>query len=280
MTEKMKKLIGERIRQARKVRGMSQEKLSEKLEISFQAVSSWETGKFIPDSDHLPGLAKELNLSLNALFAEKDPEWELQPLNPDPDHMFTFVKGRAQMMGFRKTLAVMDLLRLAHGSQVRKSRYGFECPYTVHPLTLACHALAMGLRNDDVLAACIAHDMIEDSGGRVTLNDLPEGRVREAVKLVTKAPDYWMDPGAEEKYYGAIREDPLACLVKCLDRINNLSGMADGFSRERMAEYLEETDRQYPALLGVLKKVPEWNDAWWLMRYQMTALKETCKRLL
>ena len=47
------KTIGERIRAARKAKGLSQEQLGEKLDISFQAVSSWETGKFIPDSEHL-----------------------------------------------------------------------------------------------------------------------------------------------------------------------------------------------------------------------------------
>ena len=51
------KTIGERIKAARKAKGLSQEQLGEKLDISFQAVSSWETGKFIPDSEHLPALA-------------------------------------------------------------------------------------------------------------------------------------------------------------------------------------------------------------------------------
>ena len=33
-------------------------------------------------------------------------------------------------------------------------------------------------------------------------------------------------------------------------------------------------------LLDVIKKVPDWNDAWWLLRYQITALSETFKRML
>ena len=90
------KMIGERIKAARKAKGLSQEQLGEKLDISFQAVSSWETGKFIPDSDHLPALAKALDLSLDSLFAEEDRTWELKPINYDFGHMFTFVKGRAR----------------------------------------------------------------------------------------------------------------------------------------------------------------------------------------
>ena len=34
------------------------------------------------------------------------------------------------------------------------------------------------------------------------------------------------------------------------------------------------------ALLEEIGKVPEWKDAQWLLRYQMTAMEETFKRLL
>ena len=272
-------LIGKRIWEARQAKGLSQEQLGEQLGVSFQAVSTWETGKFIPDSDHLPALAKALDLSLDALFTEADKDWELKPVNFDVSHMFTFVKGRAQMLGFSQTLAVMDLLRPAHGEQKRRSKYGFECPYMAHPLTMACHALAMGLREDDVLAAALAHDMVEDAHMKPA--ELPVGdRVREAVRLVSKNMYDPNEPDWMEQYFANIRKNPLACMVKCLDRTNNLAGMADAFSREWMIRYTAETDRYYPALLDVIKKVPEWNDAWWLLRYQMMTMTEAFKRLL
>lgn len=271
--------IGERIRTARLVKGLSQMELGEKLGVSFQAVSSWETGKFIPDSDHLPLLAETLDLSLDALFADAEMEWELKPINYNVSHMFTFVKGRAQLLGFSQTLAVMDLLRCAHGEQKRRSRYGFECSYMAHPLTMACHALAMGLRDDDVLAAALAHDMVEDA--HMKPKDLPvKDRVRDAVRLVSKNMYDPNEPDWEEKYFENIRKNPLACMVKCLDRVNNLAGMADAFSRKWMIRYTAETDQYYPALLDVIKKVPEWNDAWWLLRYQMMTMTEAFKRLL
>ena len=72
----MNKLIGERIKAARKAKGLSQEQLGEKLGVSFQAVSTWEQGKFIPDSDHLPALSRVLGLSLDSLFAEEEKQWD------------------------------------------------------------------------------------------------------------------------------------------------------------------------------------------------------------
>ena len=280
MTEEMRKQIGERIREARKRKGLSQEQLGEKLGLSFQAVSTWETGKFIPDPEHLPALAKELDLSLDGLFAEKEHRWELGPVNFDPDHMYTFVKGRAQMLGLKQTLQVMDLLRRAHEGQKRRSRYGFETEYIAHPLTMACHALALGLQDDEVIAVCLAHDMVEDSKGRVKLSDLPEGHIRNAVRLLSKNECPHVGEDWMAMYYKDIRKNPLACLVKILDRVNNVGGMADAFSRDWMIRYTGETDRYYPALLEVIKKVPEWNNAWWLLRYQLTTQLEAFKRLL
>ena len=272
-------LIGKRIAAARKARKMTQEQLGEKLGVSFQAVSTWEQGKFIPDTEHLPMLAKTLGLSLDALFDEEDRPWELKPINYDAGHMFTFVKGRAQMLGMPQTLAVLDLLRQAHGAQERRSRNGFTTTYMVHPLTMACHALAMGLKDDDIIAACLAHDMVEDSD--MEPGDLPvSDRVREAVRLVSYNTYDETRPDLDDIYFAGIRKNPLACLIKCLDRINNIAGMADCFTRKRMISYAAQTDRYYPDILEVVRKVPEWNDAWWLMRYQLMTMLETCKRLL
>ena len=272
-------LIGKRIAAARKAKKMTQEQLGDRLGVSFQAVSTWEQGKFIPDAEHLPALAKVLGLSLDALFDEEERPWELKPINYDAGHMFTFVKGRAQLLGMPQSLAVLDLLRPAHGSQERRSKNGFTTTYMVHPLTMACHALAMGLRDDDIIAACLAHDMVEDAG--LKPEDLPVGdRVREAVRLVSYNTYDESRPDLDEIYFANIRKNPLACLVKCLDRINNLAGIADCFTRKRMISYAALTDQYYPEILEVVRKVPEWNDAWWLLRYQMMTMLETYKRLL
>ncbi len=288
MDKKQMKRIGNRIGEARgaEMPPLSQEKTGEKLGVSFQAVSSWERGEFLPDTDHLQSLSKELDLSLDALFDDTERERKLGPVNFCWDHMFTFVKGRAQSFKLLQTLKMLDLFHEIGWAKPRMSNYGFETEYTVHPLTMACHALAMGLKDDDVVAACLAHDVLEDGhwlkdGSRVKAEQLPLGeKALEAVKLVSK--NLWdeSDPDWEKKYYEAIEKNDLACLVKCLDRVNNVAGMADFFSRRKMAEYAEETDRYYPALLEVLKRNTAYNDAWWLLRYQLVTTNETCKRML
>lgn len=271
--------VGKRIAAARKAKKLTQEQLGEKLDVSFQAVSAWEQGKFLPDTEHLLALSERLNLSLDRLLAEEDPAWEYKPVNSDFSHMFSFVKGRAQLLNMPQTLAVLDLLRKAHGGQERRSLTGFTTTYMVHPLTMACHALAMGLREDDIIACCIAHDMVEDSD--LILEELPLGdRAKEVIRLVSYNTYDESRPDLDDVYFANILKNPLACLIKCLDRCNNLAGMADCFTRKRMAAYTALTDKYFPAILKEIKKVPEWNDAWWLLRYQITTMTETFKRLL
>lgn len=271
---------GERIAKARKNRDLTQEMLAEMLGVSPQAVSSWERDEYLPDTKNLTALADALDVTLDSLL-RKDNGWEMGPVNADPDRMYTYVKGRAQTYCLYQTLKVLDMMREVHGEQPRRSKYGFETKYSVHPLTMACHALAMGLRDDDVLAAALAHDILEESEGRYRAGDIPANeRVREAVRVVSKNQYDRSDPEWEKTYFDEIKKNPLACLVKCLDRVHNLSGMADDFGRAKMVEYTKETDEHYPDLLDVIKKVPEWSDAWWLLRYQMRSLNETFKRML
>ena len=99
--------------------------------------------------------------------------------------------------------------------------------------------------------------------------------VQEIVALVTKPKPLL----SESQYYAAIRENPKAALVKCIDRCNNLSGMAIGFSAERIQDYIDETEKYYPELLRVIKVQPEYNNAAWLLSYQIRSLLNTAKRI-
>ena len=60
--------IGERIKQCRKNRGLTQTKLSELLKISPMTVRRWEWGERKPDIDIMPKLADTLNTSVEYLM--------------------------------------------------------------------------------------------------------------------------------------------------------------------------------------------------------------------
>ena len=51
-------------------RGMSQDELADKIMVTRQAVSRWENGDTIPNTDTLKLLSKEFDVSINTLLGE------------------------------------------------------------------------------------------------------------------------------------------------------------------------------------------------------------------
>lgn len=60
--------IGEKIKNARKQCGLSQEQFAEKMGVSRSAVAKWESDKGIPDVDNLRVIAKLLDVSVDYLL--------------------------------------------------------------------------------------------------------------------------------------------------------------------------------------------------------------------
>lgn len=60
--------LGEKIKQARKNSGLTQEQIAEKLMISRPAITKWESDKGIPDIENLKALSKLLDVSIDYLL--------------------------------------------------------------------------------------------------------------------------------------------------------------------------------------------------------------------
>ena len=70
--------VGRQIADLRKVKGLTQSQLGERLNISFQAVSKWERGLAKPRADKLPQLAKLYGCTIEELLADDVDEVEDQ----------------------------------------------------------------------------------------------------------------------------------------------------------------------------------------------------------
>ncbi len=68
----MEMTIGKRIAQLRKEKGLTQEELSQMMEVSAQAVSKWENDQTCPDIASLPKLAKILSVTVDELLSGKE----------------------------------------------------------------------------------------------------------------------------------------------------------------------------------------------------------------
>lgn len=138
----------------------------------------------------------------------------------------------------------------------------------------------MNLIDDEIISACLLHDVIEDCGK--TTADLPVcDEAKEIVQLLShpKTTDENRDE-IMSAYYKNIAANPKAALVKCIDRCNNLTTMSWGLSRDRIYRMIKETEQYFPALIKVLKATTEYNNAAWLLQYQMESMLDIYKRLM
>ena len=63
--------IAEKIKQLRKDNNMTQEDLAEKLNVSRQTISKWETNIAIPDADNIVAISKLFNITTDELLDYK-----------------------------------------------------------------------------------------------------------------------------------------------------------------------------------------------------------------
>ena len=270
--------FSERLAKARKEKGFTQSDVAEKLNVSFQAVSLWERGETTPEIDKLVDIASLYQVSIDWLLTGKTEERVLLDFQDslsdrlfNEDRMYTYVKTYASVKNLYQTSKVLPYARELHKGQVRKGKD--KVPYIYHPLLIACHALALGLDDDNIVSAALLHDVCEDCG--VTVDELPVNELtKEAVSLLTK-----VDSIDKEQYYQRISRNPIATMIKLLDRCNNVSGMAAGFSKEKLIEYIKETESVvYPLLRKAKSEYPMYSNQIFLIKYHMTSVIEAIKR--
>ena len=74
--------LGEKIKEARKQCGLTQEQLADKMAISRSAIAKWESNKGLPDVDNLKVLAKLLNVSVDYLLDDGRPRHNMLSTKP------------------------------------------------------------------------------------------------------------------------------------------------------------------------------------------------------
>ena len=83
--------LGEKIKEARKQCGLSQEQLAEKMTVSRSAVAKWEANNGLPDVDNLKALAQLLNVSVDYLLDDGEAIDEL--VMREPYNLSEYGKG-------------------------------------------------------------------------------------------------------------------------------------------------------------------------------------------
>ena len=121
----MKLNFAENLRKLRRERGFTQEQLAEKLSVSFQTVSRWETGIVYPDIELLPVIADLFETRVDELLGctKEDKEknllarWEEYEKLSDPEEQYAFLK--AMKRDFPKTYLIpFRMLRIMYVDRI------------------------------------------------------------------------------------------------------------------------------------------------------------------
>lgn len=191
------------------------------------------------------------------------------------EKMYTYLRGYLVGANMKQSIAALQFAREHHSGQTRKD----GTPYIVHPLSMACYAVALGLRDDNVIATILLHDTVEDCGVRpeyLPVNDT----VKRAVQYMTITKfDTDLDKIETKcRYFNELLECREALLCKALDRYNNLSDMPMAFSKDAMGKNVAETEvLLLPVLKQAKEKYADLADILFILRTNISTLNEAIK---
>ncbi len=130
---------------------------------------------------------------------------------------------------------VIEYVKQKHSGQKRKQ----GTPYYLHPLAVSKILKDKGFSTEYQIAG-LFHDLLEDTDTTYQeIKDISNTRIADAVLLVTKEPGY-----TKENYYGRIKENDMARMVKLADRVHNLSE-AHFADKDFQRKYIKETEEWF-----------------------------------
>ena len=187
----------------------------------------------------------------------------------DEDKMLTYLRGYLRGARFLESEKALSFAIDKHSGQTRADGQ----PYIIHPLFMACYAVALYGTTDDMVATILLHDVVEDCG--VPLSALPvNDNVKRGVKFMTITPFEGEEKDAtKRRYYNELIECKEALFCKGLDRFMNLSTM-EGIKDEKSIKknILETHNLLMPVLHRAKSRYPELSDALHIIRTNLRAL--------
>lgn len=186
--------------------------------------------------------------------------------------MYTHLSGFCKGAGMQSSLRALGFMREKHGQQKRSNGQ----LYIVHPLWMANYAVALGIKDDNIVSTILLHDVCEDAA--VEAETLPFNEtIRKAVKYMTfQQYDGEEKTTAKRRYFKELLESREALMCKGLDRFMNLSTMEGILSEEAIVKNIRETDELLlPVMKAGKEKWPEMSDYFFVMRANIRAVNDT-----
>ena len=169
--------LGEKIKQLRKQKNISQEVLAQYLGVSFQAVSKWETGATMPDVTLIPSIASFFGVTTDELF-----DFNLLEIEKRVEQICDEAYIYRESDPARSEWILREGLKQFPGNDIILNNllYTMRAPERNAEVVDLCKALIEGTRLEDVkydalrILAETYKDMGEAGLVRSTLEQIPE----------------------------------------------------------------------------------------------------------
>lgn len=191
------------------------------------------------------------------------------------EKMHTYLKGLLVGANMKESVRALQFAAEQHGDQVRKDGE----LYISHPLSLACYAVALGVRDDSVIATILLHDVCEDCN--IPLNMLPfPATIVTGVKYMTiqRFDNDKTKIETKKRYFNEIVESREAVICKGIDRYFNLSDMSFALTDDAIGKNVAETEiLLLPALKQAKYKYQDLSDILFILRTNIKSVNEILK---
>lgn len=200
---------------------------------------------------------------------------EIKFESPNVDKMYTYLRGFLTGARMDEAVRALQYARDKHTGQFRKD----GTPYIVHPLSMTCYAIALGLRNENVICTLLLHDICEDCN--VEVDALPfNSAIKTGVRYMT-VKKFATDKSKVEtkhRYFKELLESKEALLCKAFDRYNNLCDMPFALSDDAIGKNVAETEvLLLPTLKEAKEKWAELSDILFVLRNNIKSVNNILK---
>lgn len=94
-------MLGEKIHQLRKGKSMSQEELASQLTVSRQAISKWELGESVPDTENVVQLSKLFSVSTDYLLSDEyDSDTDIPAVKASSENLKTEYRSKTKKVSY------------------------------------------------------------------------------------------------------------------------------------------------------------------------------------
>lgn len=203
------------------------------------------------------------NVCYNLIINQKDGVYIMEQYRGHKSSRVLHLENQLSQLDYVKSLKAFDTVLNTMNSQNNFARHD-GTHYYYHLVDVAQILLNFGIRDDEIIAAALLHDFIEDVEWATYeyVKEVYGKRVADIVQLVTKKPgiDYKDDEESMNEYLQNIENRYESALIKTADRMHNFGTMLNSSDKHRERQVKETKEKYIPFFKRCRRKYARYSN--------------------